>query len=196
MKGIKKTITSIFIAPTLKIPKEPLLKNGFINAYIKDGEREEQYEDCVYLLFHPDNVDKFREFLDEEYERTKSIIEDYDYEGGFVVVVYKLNPRFKKDFELVKNGKYSKTSKEFQDQFPKSVKIIKDGLRRDEISLQIRVFKKTPDMVEYWENKLGIIFTPELEVWGALDIEEETLYLEKVKEQYKQKQLKDAQESS
>ena len=196
MKGIKKTITSIFIAPTLKIPKEPLLKNGFINAYIKDGEREEQYEDCVYLLFHPDNVDKFREFLDEEYERTKSIIEDYDYEGGFVVVVYKLNPKIKKDFELVKNGQYSKTSKEFQDQFPKSVKIVKDGLRRDEISLQIRVFKKTPDMIEYWENKLGIIFTPEYEVWGALDIEEETLYIEKVKEQYKQKQLKDAQESS
>ena len=83
------------MVPTLRVPKDALRSNGFINGYIKDEKMQHGYEDPIYLLFKPDNLDKFREFLDGEYERTKSIIEDYDYEDGFVVVVYQLNERFK-----------------------------------------------------------------------------------------------------
>jgi hypothetical protein len=71
---IKKTITSIFIVPTLSIGRERLLNNGYINGYIKDNRKDIQYDSCVYLLFKPKDLDKFRDFLDEEYERTKSII--------------------------------------------------------------------------------------------------------------------------
>ena len=39
----------------------------------------------------------------DEYERTKDIIEDYDYEDGYVVVVYKLNMEFKEDFNTINN---------------------------------------------------------------------------------------------
>ena len=127
-------------------------------------------------------MDKFREFLDGEYERTKSIIEDYDYEDGFVVVVYQLNDRFKKDYELVKQGKYSKTSKAFQSEFPKSVKVIKSGLSKDEISLQLRIFKKSADLVEFWEDKIGITFQDEFEVWEGWDEEKEVLVIDKLKE--------------
>ena len=96
---IKKTITSIFIVPTLSIGKERLLDNGYINGYIKDNRKEVQYENCIYILFRPENLDKFRDFLDEEYERTKSIIDDYDYENGHVVIVYNIDDKFKKDVE-------------------------------------------------------------------------------------------------
>ena len=71
---IKKNITSIFMVPTLKVPKDALRGNGFINAYIKDDRREDQYKESIYLLFKPNDLDKFREFLDNEYERTKTII--------------------------------------------------------------------------------------------------------------------------
>jgi len=121
---VKKNITSIFMVPTLKVPKDALRSNGFINAYIKDAGREDQYADSIYLLFKPTDLDKFREFLDSEYERTKTVIEDYDYEDGFVVVVYQLSDKYKKDFNLIKQGKYSKTSTEFQKLFPKVVKIV------------------------------------------------------------------------
>ena len=76
----KHTITSIFIVPTLSIGKDKLINNGFVNGYIKDGKRDVQYENAVYLLFKPKDLDKFREFLDGEYERTQSLIDDYDYE--------------------------------------------------------------------------------------------------------------------
>jgi len=178
---IRKTITSIFMVPTLQIPKNSLKDNGFINAYNKDERKEEQYKDCIYILFKPTDLDKFREFLDSEYERTKNVIEDYDYEDGFVVVVYSLDKKFKKDFDLIRKGKYSKTSETFQAIFPKVVKILKNGKHADELSLQIRIFKRTQDLIDFWEEKLDVVFDEEQEVWRGWEDEDEMLNLDKIK---------------
>ena len=184
---IRKNITSIFMVPTLKIPKKKLNNNGFVNAYIKDSRRDVQYDECIYLLFHPENLDAFREFLDEEYERTKSIVDEYDYENGFVVVVYKLDEQFKEDFQLIREGKYSKTSEKFQEQFPKFVTIEKDKLKKEEISLQFRVFNKTSDLQEFWEEKIGVRFTSEQEFWEGFHEENEILNLDDVKKKFNNK---------
>jgi hypothetical protein len=180
---LKKTITSIFIVPTLKINRDKLKENGYLNGYLSDVRRDIQYQNSVYLLFQPRNIDQFREFLDSEAERTKQIIDDYDYEDGFVVVVYTLDKKWKKDFALVREGLYSKASKEFQDSFPKVIKIIKNGLHKDEISLQYRIFNKTQDLREYWESRLDIEFTDDMEVWDGFDIENEILDLNKIKQE-------------
>jgi len=174
------TITSIFMVPTLKIDREQLKDNGFINGYIRDAGRDAQYKDSVYLLFHPNNLDKFRDFLDKEYERTKAVVDDYDYPEGYVVVVYELPKKFKKDFKLVMKSKYSQTSKEFQAAFPKIIKVKKNGLHRDEISLQFRVFNRTADLIKFWEDKLGVEFDDEQEVWHAFNEQEETLDITKI----------------
>ena len=183
---IKKNITSIFMVPTLKVPKDALRGNGFINAYVRDVRKEDHYDECIYLLFKPENLDKFREFLDNEYERTKAVIEDYDYEDGYVVVVYQLDDKYKKDFTLVKQGKYSKTSKDFQKLFPKVIKITRNGLHKDEISLQYRIFNKAEDLVSFWEDKLGIdlveIVGDDFEVWEGWDESKEILELDKIKD--------------
>jgi hypothetical protein len=182
----KHTITSVFIVPTLSIGRDKLLDNGFINGYIKDVNRDIQYENAVYLLFKPKDLDRFRDFLDGEYERTKSIIDDYDYEDGYVVVVYEVNPRLKDDIELVKQGKYSQTSRKFQDIFPKAIQIKKNGLRRDEVSLQYRVFNKTEDLRQFWEDKLGVELDEDMEVWHGFFDEFEILDITKIKENVQQ----------
>jgi hypothetical protein len=183
---VRRNITSIFMVPTLKVPKDALRGNGFINAYVKDARKEDVYDGCIYLLFKPESLDKFREFLDNEYERTKAVIEDYDYEDGFVVVVYQLDDKYKSDFVLVKQGKYSKTSKDFQKLFPKVVKIVRKGLHKDEISLQYRIFNKAEDLVSFWEDKLGIdlkeVLGEDFEVWEGWDETKEILELDKIKE--------------
>jgi len=178
---IKKTITSIFIVPILKINKDDLKNNGYSNGYVEDDRKDVQYENSLYLLFKPENLDRFRTFLDNEYERTKNIIDDYDYENGYVVIVYKIDDKFKKDVELIKEGKYSKTSKVFQEMFPKTIKIQRNGLSRDEISLQYRVFNKTPDLIEFWEKKLNVTFDDAQELWEMFVKEEEILNLDKIK---------------
>ena len=183
---IKKNITSIFMVPTLKVPKDALRGNGFINAYVKDARKEDHYDESIYLLFKPENLDKFREFLDSEYERTKAVIEDYDYEDGYVVVVYQLDEKYKNDFVLIKQGKYSKTSANFQKLFPKVIKIVRKGLSKDEISLQYRIFNRAEDLVSFWEDKLGIDLVEtigeDFEVWEGFDESKEILEIDKIKE--------------
>jgi hypothetical protein len=169
------------MVPTLKIPSEGLNNNGFINGYIKDNEREVQYENSIYLLFLPKDIDKFRAFLDSEYERTKSVIDDYDYSDGFVVVVYKLNSVYKEDFELIKRGKYSKTSPDFQSLFPKMIKINENGISKEQVSIQYRVFNKSKDLVEFWQDKLGMVFDNEQEIWYAFNESEESLNIKEIK---------------
>jgi hypothetical protein len=183
---IKKNITSIFMVPTLMIPYGKLNENGYINGYIDDSTHSSKYKNCVFVLFKPTDMNVFRNFLDSEYERTKTVVEDYDYEDGYVVVVYQLNDRYKKDFKLIKQGKYSKTSKDFQKLFPKIIKIVRNNLHRDEISLQYRIFNKAEDLISFWEEKLGIdfksTFGDDFELWDAWDESKEILELDKIKE--------------
>lgn len=181
---IKKTVSSIFMVPTLNIKKDCLKGNGFLNAYSKDGGREDQYQNCVYLLFHPDDTDKFREFLEVEYDRG-IVIDDYDYAEGYVVVVYTLNPRFKRDFDLIRSGKYSKTSVEFQAEFPKTVNVEKNGYTKESASIQSKIFEKSIDLVEFWEDKLGVRFGEDQELWQEFNPDTETLNLEQVKKECK-----------
>ena len=74
---MEKTITSIFIRPTLKFSRNELTENGYINSFIRDDIFQTKYEDCVYLLFRPKYINKFRNFVYTEYERTKLIIADW-----------------------------------------------------------------------------------------------------------------------
>ncbi len=91
------------MVPTLGINREGLINNQFINGYQWDVHRDIKHENSVSLLFKPKNMPKFKDFLDNEYDRSENIIEDYDTEG-FVVVIYSLNKKFEKDFELIKQG--------------------------------------------------------------------------------------------
>jgi len=183
---VKKTISTIFLMPTLGIAREDMIGNNFINAYVKDEGHDADYTDCVYLLFKPKDLYRFRNFIDREYERTGSLIDDYDYEQGYVVVVYKLNSDFNIDFNLVREGKYSKTSPQFQALFSRVVHItLSNGLRRDELSLQYRIFNKTKDLTQFWENEFNVNFDEEQEVWEGFCEETETLTPDKIKEYVK-----------
>ena len=175
------------MVPTIGIKRDTLHANDFLNGYAKDETRDEQHDDACYLLFRPRNIDRFREFLDSEYERTKDIIEDYDHPHGFVVVVYKLNPKFKLDFELIRESRYSTTSPEFQALFPKVVKIKVNGLSRDEISLQVRIFKKTDDLRQFWEDAFQENLAENVEYWEGYHEKNEIL-TEKTLKQYLKKE--------
>lgn len=180
--SIKKNITTIFIIPTLKINREALKDHNCINGYIKDGRKDVQYENAVYLLFKPKNLDQFRYFLDGEYERTNQIVDDYDYEDGFIVLVYKLDKNLKNDFDLVKRGKYSLTSDKFQDIFPIEFDVVKNGSKEKYNSLQYRIFTKSEDLKRHWEDMLGVDFKDDMEVWDGWKEENEIMDLDKIRE--------------
>lgn len=178
----QKTITTIFMLPTLKIDKERIRKNGFINAYSKDVACRIEYDDVIYLLFKPQDLDQFRNFLDDEYTRSTSIVEDYDHPEGNVVVVYKLDPAFKTDFDLIRKGRYSKTSPAFQKLFTGTVTVHNEFGSRQEISLQYRIFNRTKELIDFWEEKFGVKLDSDQEVWYGFTEDFETLNLDKLQE--------------
>ena len=67
---LTRSITTLFMVKPLGIGIEKLDKVGFINAFVRDVEHDCIYQDCVYLLFKPTDMDLFRDFIDSEYERT------------------------------------------------------------------------------------------------------------------------------
>lgn len=175
-----RTTTTLFLLRPLGLSPSDVDKYGFISAYSRDANQDHQYENCVYLLFKPSDMDLFMDFLERERE-LRNVVEDYDYEGGYVVIVYMLPSKFYKDYELIRQGLYSKTSKAFQEVFPKVIKIVKNGKHRDEISIQYRVFNRTQDLIDFWESKLGVRFSPDQEVWEGFHLEKETLNIDKIK---------------
>lgn len=177
---LTRSITTLFLVRPLGLSIDQVEKHGFINAFINDIHQDYQYKNCVYLLFKPSDMDTFASFLELEKDRA-NIVDDYDYEGGYVVVVYEIDPKHIPDANLVKQGLYSKTSKEFQNIFPKVVKIIKNGRHRDEISLQYRIFNRTQDLINFWEEKLNVTFENGQEVWEGFHLERETLNIENIK---------------
>ena len=172
---MNKTITSIFMVPTLGIDRESNKKNGFLNAYIADKNSKKKYEDCIFLLFRPKYFSRFRKFVNDEYNRTRSLIDDYDYSNGFVVLVYRLNQKYAMDFELIKQSKYSKTSDEFKDIFPKWIKVTRDNNTLNELTLQYRIFNKTADLVSYWEKINLFKFKIGGEIWHDFKEKNEVL---------------------
>jgi hypothetical protein len=163
----EKTITSIFFMPTLKIEREELFNNAFINAYLGDVDKEEYHsENVIFLLFKPDNLEEFRKFVNKQYDINKDLVEDYDYEGGYVILVYNLNPVLEKDFKLVKLGKYSKTSLEFKNLFPKQIRLLNRPNQPLTKSLQWMIFEKDQKLIDFIESKIDEdISSKDLEVW-------------------------------
>jgi hypothetical protein len=177
---LSRSVTTLFMVRPLGLSIEEIEIHGFINAYVSDINQDYQYENCVYLLFKPLDIDTFANFLDLEKMRA-TVVDDYDYEGGYIVVVYQYDSKHISNINLIKQGLYSKTDKQFQDLFPKVVKILKNGKHRDEISLQYRIFNRTQDLVNFWEDNLGIRFSQDQEAWEGFHSERETLNINNIK---------------
>jgi hypothetical protein len=178
-----KTVTSIFMVPTLKISREFLYENNFINAYLGDVDKEEYHqENVIFLLFKPKDLNQFSNFLDLQYENNEEIIDDYDYEKGYVVLVYLLNEKFKEDFELIKKGKYSKVSENFKNLFPKKVELLTHPNKPKKDSLQWMIFNKDQKLINYIEEMIDstIISNHNLEVWPTFNEKNEILDIEKI----------------
>jgi len=185
----EKTVTTVFIVPTLNIDREDLYNNKLINGFIADVNKEDYYqEDVVFLLFKPNNMDVFRAFLEKEYEINSFIIEDYDYEAGYIVLVYQLNPELKKDIELIKQSKYSKVSDHFKSLFPLRLIDYSDPKRDTTMSIQHLVFDKDKRLLEFWESQLGgedFAMDPNAELWNEFNLKNEILDIETIIENEK-----------
>ena len=177
------TTTTMFLVPGLGINVEEVkFRYGFINGYLQDKERE-PYERGVYLLFKPKDMIEFQLFFEREKKRTINLIEDYDYEGGYIVQVYVFPDEFLMEYKLFLKGRYSKFRQKYKILLPDlDSKIDSEGIPFTELSLSFMIMYKSKALREYLEKKLGTEFDEEDELWSKPDIRRETLNIIKILE--------------
>lgn len=185
----KYNCSTIFLLYPLAIERRKIMQLGFIQAFLFDSEKMDvEYENPVFLLFKPDSPTVFQAFVESEYERinkftgTVDIIEDYDYIDGYVVLVYQFPKEFEVDYKKFLEGKYSKFSKKFKDAYPKTVKIrTEEGRMIDEVGTVFRIINRTKDFRDMLEERLGVTFDWDQELWNKYNETKETLSYEKIR---------------
>jgi hypothetical protein len=138
-----------------------------------DKDHENIVENPVYLLFKPKDLATFEKFVNEEYE-VGLLKEEYDYEGGYTVLVYEFPKKFAGDYATVLAGRYSKTSQRFKDIFPD------DDIDGTPVIATL-VMRKDARLKKQREESLDIILDADDELWSVFETHKETLDITKIK---------------
>lgn len=170
--------TLFLIRPIMRKSLSDLDEYNLINSYLKDKNREDLDEDLLFVLFKPKDFDFFSFFTAKE-ELNENFIEDYDYEGGYTVLVYKIPISLKRDFEKFKEGKYSEFSNYTKNLYKKAVQV---GVLSEKSSFQWQVFKKDPELHKELEEYVGEKLDEGIELFPVPNLERETLDIQKINE--------------
>jgi hypothetical protein len=179
---LTKTCTSLFLVPLLGIQKVALDEMGFISGYLGDVSQEVQYDEAIYMLFKPEDQELFGLFVRNETNTNKrNLIDDYDYDGRYTVLVYQIPEKFISDYKLFLEGKYSEFSDAAKKMFPEETPVIVRGHREILPSFAYRVFNKEERMRKWIEDLLGVKLDKDAECWTKPNLEFEKLNIDKIK---------------
>lgn len=172
------TNSTRFLLRGINLLKPELQQYGFINAYIDDVDHEPHYENCVYLLFKPNDPEALEYFIQTQREQSNLVVEEYDHPGGYVVIIYRFPEKFADDYQLFLQGKYSKLSEEYKNLFPmEKTGMTSKRVPTKESSFYDLVFNRKEKMKNFWEERLGVILDVDSEYWSSPTISEETINL-------------------
>lgn len=100
--------------------------------------------------------------------RAPLFIDEYDLEGGYVILVYDFPEEMRGDIEKFKKGKYSQFSNWYRSQ--------------ETSKFQNYVINKDSEWKVLVEDMYGTILAPEDELWQIVNWEKETLDINNIRE--------------
>lgn len=187
------TKTTVFLLPILNMEETILENAGFINAYLQYPEGELTAErNVIYLLFKINKIESFNRVLNKV---QKDILQEWDEDGGHVIVAIALPDEFNDDYELFLNGQYSKFSSKLKDAYKKHCTITLQNTKEKKIftTYQREVVFKGANLKAIIEKRFDIDIDqfPEAfkEYCTPPDIEKESLsldYIHRLQEKEKQ----------
>lgn len=107
----KKTKAFTYLMPALGHKITPFA-HKIVNAFFGDEEYPE-LDNHIFVLYRFYGSIEFIKY-EEDLEREPSFVKSYDPDKKHVMKVFKVPERFEKDYELLKDGKYSKISDDFK----------------------------------------------------------------------------------
>lgn len=188
-KDIELTDTTRFLLPCFGISYKRYKELGFLNCFLTDKNRDRINENDIhiYLLFKPigNQIYLLSKMIDEFEKKDKDhivLLEDYDYEGGYTILVFKFPERFREDYRLFIEGAYSKFSEDFKKLYPEEKEIGQDefGTIKGK-SLQWMVVNKDPKLKKYQEKKYGFSLEEAPEIYHKIINDNEILDIDTIK---------------
>lgn len=161
----KENVSTVFLLPGIEIKSE--LKNrfysfGFQNTFLTCPPLNYPWP-VLYILFKPQVIDlEFIRFA-EDLQKNPNFIETLDAGSNKVLMVYKVPKRFRRDYELFLEGKYSKLSSDYRkcfqmeqfklDSHDRPVK--ENGRYVKEYTDFYHIFNRTDHIKDVWKERLG-----------------------------------------
>lgn len=161
----KENVSTVFLLPGIEIReelKDQFYSFGFQNTFLTCPPLTYPFP-VLYLLFKPKSIDQDFIRFGEELHRNPNFLETIDAGKGKVVFIYRVPKRFRHDYELFLEGKYSKLSAEYKRCFQmEQYKLDKLGRHVVEGGKWVReytpfyhVFYRTDHIKENWKAALG-----------------------------------------
>jgi hypothetical protein len=167
VKNIKKSKSYSYILPMLmhEVPGIKRSLSQLENVFIAD-ESYPFFDSNIFLLYEFTGEMWFLEF--EEVVKGFSLHELTEDKDKFhVMMVFKVPPEYKKDYELFKQSKYSKMSKEYKETIQKFHSLHKDHPIMDVLYGKERAYALL-------EEKLNVKIPREQEASSVLNMKDET----------------------
>ena len=186
MSELKFTKTATFLFPLLDIPKKLFdcnikdvfgrtkITNRFINAFSRNkciDKYNEVDKDYVFILvktYQDVDFDRFYTTL----QAFPNYVDDYD-SKGCCIFVFEVSEKRQKDFDLIKNGKYSEVSAD-----AKKAILMNNFFSGKPFTLPL-VLNKAEALKNSWEDRLGtpgsLAELKDQEVWPIIESENEEL---------------------
>jgi len=188
LKRTEVNKTTRFMLPAIDLTNQKtklkmLEYYGLVNCYIDHTQAPKKSPEFLYLVFNP-NKEAFKTFKDfyALYKTYPNFVYDYTVDFNLVVVVFKINSKWKATYEAFKKSKYSQMSKEYADFF----KNIDPNTGIPHVLQQHFVILKHKDYREHLEKDLDVKIDESAELMDALDGKEifqhESEYFSKIKD--------------
>lgn len=164
------TKTTSFIKQILNLPHNELLNHGFLDSYLGYyNQTELTWGKYIYLAFDLAKLDpdyrikllKHPDFNTIYMEGDVLLFEFNISEEDFISII---NPFL--------NGQYSKICRKYvQENF--KMMVYNPASKKVEMSNNYKVFNKHKSLAQYWEKRIGVTFTEDMEVWSRPEKEDE-----------------------
>lgn len=162
---IAETISTVFLLPGIEIKnniKDQFYNFGFKNTFLTCPPLTYPFE-VLFLLFKPVDIDLDFIRFGEELHRNPNFLETIDGGGNKVLFVYRIPKRYRHDYQLFLQGKYSKTSADFKkcfvmEQFKLDANgkpVLEKGRYVKEYTDFYHIFNRTDFIKSIWNERLG-----------------------------------------
>lgn len=161
-----ENVSTIFLLPGIEIREElkaEFYSQGFINTFLHVKGLNYPYP-VIYLLFKPTRIDHSFVRFANELQKNGNFLETIDAGRNKVLMVYRVPKRFRRDYDLFLEGKYSRLSDSYKrcfqmEQFKLDAlgRPMRDNRGRwiKEPTDFYHVFNRTDDIKKRWLAAIG-----------------------------------------